>query len=277
VFNQDVVSAVRQHFWLLLLVPLTIGLAAYGLAGLAPSAYTSTAYLHVDGAVTKSAQTLMHSSFIAEQVLSKLPGTGGTPEAHIRFLKRNLHIVDLSPDIDQKMGRYVRVEVSASDPRTAQSITSGLIDAWLDTTKPKAVEQAGLEAELARAKNEAASDSALIDRLQKEATNLIMPSSREGEIATPISNLISKRDRELASVTEIQNRLDGVSRDVIVSAPDLPIETSWPNESAVAILSAIAAVPVLLALILLGRYLRRTEGGQGAASRRLAPWRKKSR
>lgn len=276
-FNQELVSLIAQHIRLLLLGPLIVGLVAYGIAALMPKEYTSTAYLRLDGPTTRSAQTLMHSSQIAERALSKYPAAGKTPEARQRFLNRNLHVVDTSPDTDAKVARYVRVELSASEPHTAQSIASALIDAWFDATKPGPVARAALESELSRVNGEAAADSALIDRLQKEATNLVMPNSREGELATPISNLIVKRDHELASVIDIQTQLAGVSRDVIASPPDVPVEPSWPDEIVIAILAAIAAVPLLLAVILLGRFFGPDETVRAALSRQLTQRRKKLR
>jgi hypothetical protein len=255
IFSQELVFAIVEHFRLLLLGPLLVALVVYGIVAIMPLEYTSIAYLNLDGATAKSAEALINSSILAEKVLAKYPSTGKTPEAQLRYLRRNLHLVDLEPTSDRISVRMFRLELSDQDPRVAQSINKELIDAWLDTTKPLPVQRATLEAELERNKSVAAANSVLIERLQKEATNLILPNSLPGEIATRISDLISKRDQNLASIIHVQNMLAGVPRDVIISAPNLPIEPSWPKKGVIAVLAGLAAIPVLLTLVLLGRFV----------------------
>lgn len=145
------------------------------------------------------------------------------------------------------------MDIAHWDPQSAQTINSQLIEAWLNTTLPPPGERANLEAELERNRIAAASNTALIQQLQKEATTLVTPNSISGEIATPISSLISKRDLNLATMVTLQNKLAGLTRDVIAMPPHLPREPGLPKKKAIAILSGIAAFPGLLIIILLGR------------------------
>ena len=259
VFKQELVAAIVQHFGLLLVGPLVIGAVAYGVAAFLPPKYSSISYLRVDEPSSKNAVSMMASPIIRESVLPNFPETGETPEERREFMVKNFSTVPAAPNL-------YGFQLNDSNPRNAQTIVGQLIDSWLETTKPAAVMRATLEAELERNKSEAASTSGLIDRLQKEATTLVSPNSLPGEIATPIAALIAKRDQNLASIIDLQNKLGGVPRDIIAVPPDLAVEPVWPKKGAIAVLSALAAVPVLVMLIVLGRFFAPGLGAREAIS-----------
>lgn len=252
-FSQDLVMAVAHHYRLLLIGPILIALLAYAIAWVVPAKYISTAYLRIDRAMARTLEAIMTSPAEADRVLSKYPETGSTPEARIRYLSDNLWLTDIEPLGDRQTVRLFRLDIAHWDPQSAQTINSQLIEAWLNTTLPPPGERANLEAELERNRIAAASNTALIQQLQKEATTLVTPNSISGEIATPISSLISKRDLNLATMVTLQNKLAGLTRDVIAMPPHLPREPGLPKKKAIAILSGIAAFPGLLIIILLGR------------------------
>jgi hypothetical protein len=255
-FNQEMVSIIRHYYWLLIAGPILVGIIAYSVAGLVTSKYTSDALLRIDRATSRSMESLVTSPGIADRVLSKFRDTGDGPEARVRYLRKNLAIVDLDPSADRMAAHLFRLEVTHTDPKVAQEIGSQLIDAWLTTTLPGPAARADLEADLQRNKLSSAAYSDLIQKLQKEAVNLVMPNTMSGEIATPISILNAKRDESLAAVKAIENKLAGIPRDVIEAAPHLPQEASWPNKRSVAVLSAALSLPAIFLLILLGNRLR---------------------
>jgi hypothetical protein len=254
-FNQEMVTIIRRYFLLLISGPIIVGITAYSVAGLVASKYTSDALLRIDRATSRSMEALVTSPGIADRVLSNFRDTGDGPEARVRYLQKNLTIVDLEPNADRMAPRLFRFEVTHTDPKVAQEISSQLIDAWLATTLPGPAERANLEAELQRIRLSITANSELIQRLQKEAVNLFTPNTMVGEIATPISTLISKRDASLADVNVIENKLAGISRDVIVAAPHLPQEASWPNKRSIAVLSAALSLPAIFFLLLYGHML----------------------
>ena len=254
VFTQELVMGVFHHYPLLLLGPLFVALAAYIVAATLPSKYTSVAYLRMDRATARSVEALMTSPELGGKVLSKYPDIANSPEGHVRYLTQNLALRDIEPLGDRGSVRLFRLEFTHHIPREAQAISAQLIDAWLETTRPGPFERANIEGELKRNKIAADSNSALIAQLQKEATSLVMPNSLPGEIATPISGLINARDKNLGAITELEKRLAGISRDVIVAQPHLPVDPSRPQKRALAILWGVGAIPVFLALILLGRF-----------------------
>jgi hypothetical protein len=162
-------------------------------------------------------------------------------------------LTDLDPQSDRQASRLYRLEVGHRAPETAQAINSQLIEAWMATTKPPPRERANLEAELERNKVAAASNTALIEQLRKEATSLVAPNSMAGEIATPISSLIAKRDQNLATVAVLEGKLAGVTPDAIALPPHLPSDSSLPRRNTIAALCGLASVPIFLILVLLGR------------------------
>ena len=252
-FSQELVMAVAHHYWVLLIGPILVGLLAYAIASAVPGKYTSTAYLRIDRSMARSLEAIMTAPAEADKILSKYPETGSSTEARVRYLYDNLWLTDIEPQGDRQTVRLFRLDIAHWDPQVAQAINTQLIEAWLNTTLPPPSERANLEAELERNKTAAALNTGLIQQLQKEATTLVTPNSISGEIATPISSLITKRDQSLAAITMLQNKLAGVTSDVIAMPPHLPGEPSVPKKKIIAILSAIAAIPVLLIVILLGR------------------------
>jgi len=254
IFSQELVMAVADHIPLLLIGPLLVALAGYLFSSPLPMEYKSTSVLRIDRPTARSIEALVTSPAVADAVLSKYAGTGDSPESRAVFLSEHLHLTDSEPGSERPGERLFRLDVTHYDPRTAQSISSDLIDAWLASTPPRGTERADLEAELERNKLAEAANSKLIDKIQGETTKLLAPNTMAGELATPISALISKRDQQLAAINAINRRLQGITRDVVVVSPHLPRDPIPLRRRPVAILYGVAAIPVFLALILLGRY-----------------------
>jgi uncharacterized protein involved in exopolysaccharide biosynthesis len=52
----------------------------------------------------------------------------------------------------------------------------------------------------------------------------------------------------------LKNSLNGLSRDVLFGAPDLPEEASWPKRGIVTILATVAAALLLLLFVIVRRF-----------------------
>jgi hypothetical protein len=254
IFSQELVLAVIDHLPLLIIGPLLAALVGYATASQVPSQYRSSALLRIDRSSARSLEAFVTTPPVANQILSKYDEGGKTPETRAAFLFQHFRVADPEPTSDRPGDRLYRLDLEASSPQTAQSIAIDLIQAWLASTAPKSSTRNYLEAELERNKLSAAANSKLIDDLQRETTKLVAPNSLSGELATPISSLISKRDQTLASINSIDNQLKGVTADVIIVAPHLPQDPMATRARAIALLYGIAALPAVLALVLLGRY-----------------------
>ncbi len=249
-------SAILDNLKLLLLGPLIVALFAFGIANLLPKWYTSVVYLNLDEAGAREADVLMRSAPVLDKVLSEFKTLQDTLEARRRFLDGNRRIVVAPGDI-QKTSKLFRMEYSDRDPRLAQKVNSLFVEAWLESTRPPAEKRKMIEAEIERKDLRSKSISQLIDRLQKDATSLVAQ-SLQGELATPIMNLIEKRDQDLESLVTLRNSLNGLSRDVVFGTPDLPEEPSWPKKGMITILAGFVTGLLLLMFVILRRFAFKT-------------------
>jgi hypothetical protein len=251
IFSQELVAAFVDHLPLMLIGPAVIALLVYLALWFQPGTYVSTSILRLDRPAAKAMQAVITSPTVAERVLSKYQGSATNREARGAFISMTL--IDTDPS-DRPGERIYRMEVTHENARSAQSISSDLINAWLETTVPGATERKTLEAELERLKSSITADSKLIEQLRSEAKTLLSPNSIAGELATPISALAAKRDQNLAAIAAIENKLAGTSRDVIILPANLPQTAVYPGKRGMALLAGFAAIPLLFALVMLGRY-----------------------
>jgi uncharacterized protein involved in exopolysaccharide biosynthesis len=245
-------AVIVENFKLLLFGPVVVGVIAFGIASALPKWYTSTAYLSLDEAGARAADSLMRSTPVLDKVLAKLDLPRDGFEARRKSLDANRRIV-VAPGEIQVAAKLFRLEYSDRDPRAAQKINSLFIDAWLDSTKPPPKKTRAIEAEIERRDLQAQSISQLLDRLQKDATSLVTQ-SQQGELATPMMNLIEKRDDNLEALVGLRESLNGLSSDVVFGHPNLPVEPSWPKKAIITILAAVVSALLLLVFVILRRF-----------------------
>jgi hypothetical protein len=251
-FSLETLGAkILENLKLLLLGPLIVGLVAFGIASVLPKWYTSTAYLTLDEAGARAADALMRSAPVLNKVRAKLDASPDALELRREFNPTDRRIV-VAPGEVQVASKLFRLEYSARDPRVAQKINSVFIEAWLDSTKPPPEKRNAIEADIERRDLQAKSISQLLERLQNEATSLVTQSPQR-ELATPIMNLMEKRDQTLDTLIFLRKSLKGLSPDVVFGPPDLPQEPSWPNKTVIAILAALVTSLLLFAFVILRR------------------------
>jgi hypothetical protein len=241
-----------EHLKLLLLGPAIAGLVAFGVVSFLPKWYTSTVYLNLDETAARQADARMRSAPVLDKVLAGIKAPQNALEANRRFIEENRRIIVAAGDA-QKTAKLFRLECSDKDPVVAKNICSFLIEAWLESTKPGPDKSASIQAEIERTETQVKSISQLIDRLQKDAPTLVAQ-SLQGELATPIMGLITKRDESLSNLIILRNSLNGTSHDVVFGAPDLPEEPSWPKRGVIAISAAAAIELLLLLFVMLHRF-----------------------
>ena len=232
-------GVIRENVILLLLVPFLVGLITFVSTGFLPKWYTSVAYLNVDEAGERNADALMRTPRVLSRVIAATAELQGTEEARSRLLEAHRRIV-VAPGDFQKTSTLFRLEYSDPDPHLAQKINSAFIEAWLEATKPPPTKRAAMEAELIRREARHKLVSQLIDRAQKDADRLVSDDHKE-LLAASIADLIAKNDENAGDIVALKNALDGVSHDVIFTAPDLPEEPSWPKRGIITVLATFAA------------------------------------
>lgn len=248
------IALIFDNLRLLVLGPIVTAIVAFGVASVWPKSYTSTAYLSMDESEAKAADVRMRSIPVLDKILAEFKVRGATLEARRRYIDENRRMV-VAAGVSPKLSSLFRLEYTDQDPAVAQKINSAFIEAWLESTKPPPEKRSTIESEIKRTDLQAKSVSQLIERLEKESPTLIAQ-SLQGELATPIFGLITKRDQALASLIVMRNSLNGMSRDVIFGAPDLPEEPSWPRRGIITVLAASTAGLLLLVFVILRRFMR---------------------
>jgi hypothetical protein len=246
------VAIVFSNIKLLLLGPAVAGIVAFGVTSVLPRSYTSVAYLSFDENSARAADARMRSAPVLDKVFAGFKPPQSTLEARRRAIEENRRIVVAAGET-QKTSKLFRLEYSNEDPHVAQKVNSLLIESWLESTKPPPEKRLAIEAEIERMNLQTKSISQLIERLEKDALTLISQ-SLQGELATPILGLITKRDDNLSNLITLRSSLNGVSRDVIFGAPDLPEEPSWPKRGIISILTVVITALLLLLVLLLQRF-----------------------
>jgi uncharacterized protein involved in exopolysaccharide biosynthesis len=243
---------IKDNLKLLVLGPILAAVVAFAVTSALPKWYTSVAYLAVDEAGARTADARMRSSPVLDKVLSEYNAPRSTLEGRRRFLEDNRRM-GVAAGETQRTSNLFRLEYSDKSPQIAQKVNTLFIEAWLESTKPRPDLRSTIEAEIERTDTQAKSISTLIDRLQKDAPSLLAQ-SLQGELATPILGLITKRDQNLAQLITLKNSLNGITRDVIFGKPDLPEEPSWPRRGMITILAGFLAALLLLIFVLVRRF-----------------------
>jgi uncharacterized protein involved in exopolysaccharide biosynthesis len=242
-------ALIFENLKLLLIGPVVVGVLAFGIASAMPKWYTSTAYLSLDEAGARAADSLMHSIPVLDAVLAKLDIPREAFEARRKSLDSNRQIV-VAPGEIPAASKLFRLEYSDREPSLAQKINSFFIEGWLNSTKPPPQKTRSIEAEIARRDLQVKLISQLLDRLQKDATSLVTQ-NQQGELATPMMKLIERRDENLAELVKLREALNGLSSDVVFGPPDLPSQPSWPKKATITILAVLVSTLLLLVFVIL--------------------------
>lgn len=312
----DIAVALAESFWLIALGTLLAAAIGFGVGKVAPKTYTSVAYLALqeDGGSAQSNRsatpepTTFYSPRDVEyllrppalysarevEALIRSPAVLGTLvkkyttpqninvpfEERLRKLDQSIRLI-VAPGNVRKTSSLFILEVDAAQPELAQEINTALLEGLLDAVKPKPLKLARLQNQLKAAEKQLESTHILISRLEKETPNLVLPSSLQGEIATPIVNLLQKQADLTSFVSALNLALTGgIDSDTIVVPPSLP---AGKNPQDLLSMIAGAATAIILSLLAIFRHLFKWLGSQqqysgklGRITTALMPWRRRA-
>ena len=261
-FSQELVLAIRDHIIVLVTGPLMVAFVAYLLTFNSPREYRSTAFLRIDAPTAKWLEDFVTSPPAADEILAKL-GVGGTsPESRGQFMAKHFRVIAPQAGVDGNVIGLGRLDVDSPDPQVARSVANAAIESWLGSTRLVGASRTSVESELERHKLAATANSKLIDGLQSEfeveIQNRVTKPSGGNSVSSDaplLSTLISKRHENLASINVLTDRLRGITKDIVIVPPHLPQDPLPARAKAIALIYGLAAVPIFLALIVLGRFL----------------------
>lgn len=255
----DIVEVLAERLWWLLLAPILGAGLGIGTALLLSSTlhktYTSISYLQLKDEHSKNLLALMQAPVMLDAVLAKHPEAKQTLDAQRQELERKIRFSGPVGDTKRQAGITI-MSVDSWEPDRAKSISNMVINLWLAQTKPREQEKVQLEENLARAEEQYRTVSQLTARLEKEATQPLMPGSMNGEVASAIALMLVQRDKHSETVAQLKRALRGLDRSIVVSEPTLPTEVVWPNSSSFAKIGASLAFLAVTALVLIRGLLR---------------------
>lgn len=254
----DILIVIAENLKMLVLGPILVGVLALGVSYLLPQRFVSQAILALPTPAPvvmltptttstppptptpTQAAVMMTSPIVLDPVITALNLSGGRPIQVVRAVLTSQVKAVVSKD------GLLRIDVTANTPREAQTIANAVIETWLKSTAPGALDRADLEKRLSYAKSSLDSVSRLLDRMAVEGpANLNKPLTR-GEAGTGIVVVGELQARYLAEVLNIPRALQGLSRDVVVQPPTLPTQPETQKKGLTVFLAALGTCVTLL-------------------------------
>ena len=244
----DLLLVIAENIKLLILGPVLIGLLALGIGYALPQSFTSQAILKLpsEAQSTSSGQAaaMMVSPLVLDPVIKTFHLEAGLSMERAR--------VALASQIKVTVGKdnLLRLDVTAHSPEVALKMANSVIDYWLKSTSPGALDRADLEKRLSYAKTSLESVRHLLEHITSGSSGLLNKPLTLGEAGTSVVALGELQARFLGDVLTLPRILQGLTRDVVIQPPTLPTEPVSPKKGLMAILTALVSGFVFLLWII---------------------------
>ena len=256
----DLLLVVAQNSKLLVMGPLLAGLIAFGVSYALPQSFVSQAILLLPTATATQPQTpvqamatqpqtpvqamaVMASPIVLDPVIQSLGLAQDAPVEKVRN--------GLAEKVKAVVGKdgLLRLDVTAKTPQEAQTLANAILDAWLKSTVPGEQNRQDLEKRLVIAQNGFKSVTTLVDGLAADGVVSLSKPLTRGEGGTGLVAVGELQARYFADVLSISRALQGLSRDVVIQAPTLPVAPASTKKGLVAIMAALGAGLALLSYV----------------------------
>jgi len=252
----DLLITMAENLKLLILGPVLVGLLALAIGYSLPQRFTSQAILALPTTTPTptpmQAAAMMVSPLVLDPVIQTLSLFPGITVESAR--------VQLASQIKTTVGKdgLLRLDATANTPLAAQKIANAVIDNWLKTTVPGEKDRADLEKRLGYAKTSLETVRRLFDRLTAEGSSAINSPATLGGANISLVAVGELQARYQSDVLTIPRALQGLSRDVVVQSPTLPVEPVAPKKSLIAVLAALGAGFALLLWVFMRQAWKNT-------------------
>lgn len=240
---------VLSRWKLLLAAPILGALFGFSATRIMDSYYTSTTTLLLSDLSARNAESIMRSPAVLDTALAKLSDldAGQSPEERRSKLDRRVTWTITRGD-SRRTASVFYLNVSDTVPVRAQTTARIMIERWLELSMPRPDAKIRIEQQIKSTVERARDLDTLYEKLAAEASDkLVTPNTMQGEYATPLNRLRTERAALDAEIRKLQQDLLGLSRDIVIAGPDLPVEVSWPRPKLAT--AAGAALFGLLALL----------------------------
>jgi len=251
----DLLLGLVENAKLLILLPVIAGLATLAFSFLLPQKFVSEAILTLPmqtpanngGQSAVQAAFLMRSPLVLDPVIAAF----GLASGKSINLARSEFVENMKATVGKD--GLLRLELTGPSPAKAQLLANAVIDAWIKTTKPGEQDRKDIEIRLSYAKTSLEGVTALLARLSKESVGYLAQPLSRGEAGTSLVSVADLQSRYVNEVLSLTRALQGLSRDVVVQAPTLPIDPVAPKKGQIALLVALAAGFLMLIWVLMRR------------------------
>lgn len=246
----DLLLVVAQNSKLLVIGPLLAGLIALGVSYALPQTFVSQAMLLLPASTSTQAAAIMASPIVLDPVIQSLGLARDAPMEKVRN--------GLAEQVKAVVGKdgLLRLDITGKTPQDAQTLANSIIDAWLKSTLPTEQNRQDLEKRLVVAQNGFKSVTALLDGLVDEGRATLGKPLTRGEAGTSLVAMGELQARYLADVLSIPRALQGLSRDVVIQAPTLPVAPASPKKGLIAIMTALGVGFALLLFVFMRQAWR---------------------
>jgi hypothetical protein len=253
----DLIVGLKEHVGLLFIAMMVFAGAAYGFLQVSPRTYTSTATLAMTTETAQLAEALMRSPVALDLVLSKFPNLPGAAAEERRHQLESRFVWVAAPGFPRQRATLFHLRVKDQHPARAKAIADALIDTWFELSKPRPDARARLESVLQIAQTQLESANLLIQWYERDAKAISSTSTPQGELAGPLTFLISQREKLNKTIIDTREALRGLSRDVILGSPTLPVEADIDRHALKLLAGSGLAGGALALLFILLRLLAR--------------------
>jgi hypothetical protein len=242
----------RRHIWWLIALPLLAGVITYVVVVSRPATFTSVTTLLLDDGGARKAEAYMASGTVQDTVRKQHPDASS-----------RVHWTTTTGE-PRRTASLFNLLVEDRNPDNAKAVAVTLLNGWLELTKPRPDEKTRITKELQRTKAELQLAEELIQKLQTEAPRLAgSPQNPSGSFVSALSaltSLLERRDDIMQVIAKAERDLAGMSRDVILSQPSVPLHPDPTRAEKYAAAAVGITLLVTAAFILFLHLMTRIDG-----------------
>lgn len=189
--------------------------------------YQSEAYIAISRDNPGRQKAMLYSPAVLDPIITGSLDSDSAKDSARASLRKKV-TVEPAQGEDRKAPSVFAIRVKDADPKAAHGIATAVLDQLIKNSQPRPVQRERLVADIAHTQAQRDEINQLIERFESESQSLLSSQSDSGELATPLAQLIAKRASFDAKIDNLNNQLEGITTDAILSPPTLPDTAARP-------------------------------------------------
>ena len=264
----DILVVLSENIKLLVIGPILVAAAAYGIASLLPKTYESTAWLRPVAVVSgQSGQGVVANVTSRDALRAFLQSSEGLKWsvglAEQEALAKLQRAVKASHNAKQD---YVSVSITASTPAQAQASCQALIQLVLESLKPTGQLKSQITAKIDIERKSLKEIEDIYTKLSSQLESQASPAQGD-KLIESLSILQERKNGLQNSLMQLENQLAGYGQEILLQVPTLPDKPISPRKFQITLISGILAGFALLVWAFLRAALRAASDDPECASK----------